>query len=322
MKRSVRHLLLAFVLSGVLGFGNALTAPPAQALNTLQIAQSTMSTQCMEYSVVGVCAWLYCSWGCTVRTSVKVKHYVPDLVVSSYENTGENPWTEIAMVSPPLGDALAGGFTNEGVAQQHVNTRFKNVDAIGHPGAEIFNRFASQLGFFCRSGATGFMPYFVSTLDALAWRSGVPEMAYPEALIPGRREMGQLGDLWSPIYPRSGFVSQTHDYKTAATAAQRAADVVTRNGQVHVYQSLTPGAEPQNGWWPPSEPVLEGDASTHKWQMLAANMTNSCAIFPDGGVADGYGEQLDEGGDYAWTLWRPYSCCQKRGQTLLYHTGG
>ena len=35
---------------------------------------------------------LYCTWtGCTVRTSTKVRHYVPDAVVSSYSNTGENP---------------------------------------------------------------------------------------------------------------------------------------------------------------------------------------------------------------------------------------
>jgi hypothetical protein len=34
--------------------------------------------------------------GCTVRTSVKVRHYVPDAVVSSYSNTGENPWRKCA----------------------------------------------------------------------------------------------------------------------------------------------------------------------------------------------------------------------------------
>ena len=37
-----------------------------------------------------------CSWtGCSVRTSIKVGHYNPDLVVSTYNELGGNPWTEI-----------------------------------------------------------------------------------------------------------------------------------------------------------------------------------------------------------------------------------
>ena len=48
--------------------------------------------QCLEYKVVGICYWLLCGpHGCKVKTSVKVRHYVPDAVVSSYANTGSNP---------------------------------------------------------------------------------------------------------------------------------------------------------------------------------------------------------------------------------------
>ena len=43
-----------------------------------------------EYRVVGIC-WLYCTpFGCSVRTSVKVRHYVPDGGVELL-NTGEKP---------------------------------------------------------------------------------------------------------------------------------------------------------------------------------------------------------------------------------------
>jgi hypothetical protein len=60
------------------------------ALNTATITSSALSPDCLEYRVVGICYWLFCTWtGCTVRTSVKVRHYVPDAVVSSYANTGE-----------------------------------------------------------------------------------------------------------------------------------------------------------------------------------------------------------------------------------------
>ena len=54
------------------------------ALNTATIVSSALSPDCLEYRVVGICYWLFCTWtGCTVRTSVKVRHYVPDAVVSS-----------------------------------------------------------------------------------------------------------------------------------------------------------------------------------------------------------------------------------------------
>jgi integrating conjugative element protein (TIGR03757 family) len=72
------------------------------ALNTATIVSSALSPDCLEYRVVGICYWLFCTWtGCTVRTSVKVRHYIPDAVVSSYSNTGENPWIEVRAMSMP-----------------------------------------------------------------------------------------------------------------------------------------------------------------------------------------------------------------------------
>ncbi len=314
-----RYILSAALLSGLLGLASGLASQPARALTTPTIVQSAFSTECLDYNVVGVCVWLSCSaWGCTIRTSVKVRHYIPELVVSSYENTGENPWQELAVVSPPTGDALAGGQSTsnaESDLQEHL--RFKNVDAIGHPGVELFNQFASAFGYTCSGTARPFQPYFVSTLDALAWRSGIPESAYPEALIPGRRELKRTGDLWGNVYPRSGFVTQTHDYKAAALMAQRAADIVTRTGQPHVYQPLTSSS--RDGYWPPG-PVVEGD-DDHKWQHLTPTMSRSCVVWPDRGATDTYADRLDEAGDYAFALWQRYRCCKRRGQILLTHTG-
>ncbi|MGR5262349.1 TraU family protein, partial [Vibrio astriarenae] len=65
-----------------------LSATGSYALNTATIVGSVASPDCLEYRVVGICYWLYCTWtGCTVRTSIKVRHYIPDAVVSSYSNT-------------------------------------------------------------------------------------------------------------------------------------------------------------------------------------------------------------------------------------------
>ncbi|HBX55742.1 MAG TPA: TIGR03756 family integrating conjugative element protein, partial [Pseudomonas sp.] len=83
---------------------------PSFALTTATIASSTLSSDCLAYRVVGICFWLRCtSSGCSVETSVKVRHFVPDAVVSSYANTGANPWLEVRPMSPPNATAQGGG---------------------------------------------------------------------------------------------------------------------------------------------------------------------------------------------------------------------
>ncbi|HFW3091578.1 TPA: TIGR03756 family integrating conjugative element protein, partial [Salmonella enterica subsp. enterica serovar Reading] len=169
-------------------------------------------------------------------------------------------------------------------------------------------------GYSCKSAATPLIPYFLSTLDSLVWRTGLPEALYPEALIPGKREIGSTAgsNMWGNVYPRSGFVTQQDDYKAGAVIAQRVADIITRSGQVHVYQPLTGHRRP--GYWPPA-PVTENTGTkNHKWQRVTPAASKSCAVFPD---TDG---KVAEDGNYAWTLWQPYSCCKPRGQTFLYST--
>jgi len=62
-------------------------------------------------------------------------------------------------------------------------------------------------------------------------------MVYPEALIPGMREIGGrlTLNLWGSVYPRGGFLHQVDDHKAGAVVAQRAGDIVTRRGQLHVF---------------------------------------------------------------------------------------
>ena len=84
---------------------------------------------------------------------------------------------------------------------------------------------------------------------------------------------------------------------------------MTRRGQLHVYQPLLANA--RDGYWP-AGPLIESDASTGKWQRLTPRLSNTCTVFPHAG-------QLPQAqqGDFAWALWRPYSCCQRRGQVFL-----
>ncbi|EBZ5771699.1 TIGR03756 family integrating conjugative element protein [Salmonella enterica subsp. enterica serovar Redlands] len=293
---------------------------PAVAITTPQIIASALSPACLQYRVVGLCYWLLCTpVGCTVKTSIKVKHNIPELVVSSYSAPGDNPWTEMSLTDAAAAGTLNGGDTNPRITNSKTKIRYKDAAAIGHPGGEVFLRFLSAYGYSCNSPVVPFQPYFLSVTDMAVWRSGVPEMLYPEALTPGLREVGQPGDLWGNVYPRTGALGQTHDYKAGAVVAQRAADIVTRAGQLHVYLPLVP--LPRPGYWPPA-PAMEGIPGNHSWQMLSPVTEGHCAIFPDRTITSTYADRLDTGGDYVWALWRPYSCCQRRGQTFLGSTGG
>ncbi|MEF9676532.1 TIGR03756 family integrating conjugative element protein [Pectobacterium aroidearum] len=305
MKRS-RHLRTS--IATVL-----LTAASSSfALNTATIVASSLSPDCLEYRVTGICYWLLCTkFGCSVRTSVKVRHYVPDAVVSSYSNTGDNPWVEVRAMSMPNTTAQSGGDGTGNHGNENNLSSFRNADVIGHPGGQAFSQFASSSGYICDGAGTAFMPYLLSTLDTIAWRYNIPEAVYPEALIPGMREIGARTtlNLWGNVYPRGGFLHQVDSYKASAVVAQRAGDIVTRRGQLHVYHPLLANA--RDGYWPAGA-LMESDASTGKWQELAPRLSASCAVFP-------HKEPLVQAqqGDYVWALWRPYSCCQRRGQTFL-----
>ncbi|MEN1398748.1 TIGR03756 family integrating conjugative element protein [Pseudomonas aeruginosa] len=312
---SARLLARSRRLRSVIASMMLCVAGSALALNTATIITSALSPDCLEYRVVGICYWLFCSWGgCTVRTSVKVRHYIPDAVVSSYSNTGENPWIEMRLMSLPNPTAQAGGDGTTNQDGENNLAKFKNADVIGHPAATVFSRYASQFGYTCTGAGTAFMPYLLSTLDTVAWRYDVPEAVYPEALIPGMREIGGrlTVNLWGNVYPRGGLLHQTDDYKSGAVVAQRAGDVVTRSGQIHVYQPLLASAH--DGYWPAGA-LTESDASTGKWQELTPTLSTTCAVFPNSNVH----VQATQG-DYAWALWRPYACCERRGQVFLGST--
>jgi len=318
LNTSLRSAGLALTLS-------AASMPVALAsINSAQIVSSALSSvDCIQWRVSGICYWLFCTtFGCSVRTSVKVTHNIPEAVVSTYVDTGGNPWTEMSAISGASGgieNAITGGLSGlsagggnaadqKAGGQRHSAVKFKYADAFGHPATSLIG--GAIPGYSCDTAATPFIPYFLSTLDALAWRTGVPESLYPEALIPGRREVGNqaAGNMWGNIYPRGGFIQQTDDDKASGVVAQRVADIITRSGEPHVYQALT--GQRRDGYWPPP-PVTENDASTHTWQRLSPRLSQSCAIFPDGG----YPTSVD--GNEAYALWQPYSCCKRRGQTFL-----
>ena len=322
--------LAALLTNPLSGMAGTITTPEIVAKTT------AAAFSCMQWMPIGTCFWLQCSlFSCSVRTSIKVGHYNPDLVVSSYNELGGNPWTEIratlglaqkTAATGLLGSLLpvpidSDGNRTEGTTnnRDHQNMIFRETDAIGHPLSSL-SGIVAGVGMLCQTETTSLVPYFQSSLDALSWRQEVPEIFYPASLIPGLREIGTWPlQTWGGVYPRTGWTTQAEEPKAAAINAQRAGDIVTRTAQPHVYIPITASSSGQKVWSP--GPLMEKDPSTGTWQMLIPYTETSCNVFGINDLASltGWGGgRVDSEGDYVWNLWRPYKCCQRRGQFFLF----
>ncbi len=125
----------------------ASTITPAIIANTVAAAPS-----CLKYQVEGVCFFLQCGWGgCYIRTSIKISHYVPDVVVSTYNAPLMHPWKDVGL---PVATALTGaGSTVTGflldssagsLSTDSSMTTFKGADAIGNPAGQFAAMLASD----------------------------------------------------------------------------------------------------------------------------------------------------------------------------------
>ena len=324
-------LLIASVLCGACLKAQAFEAKPTTLTTADIVSAMTLDRTCLNYCITGVCVWLRCSLsGCSVETSIKVSHYNPDLVVSVYDEPGENPWQEmesllgsldsgiVSGVVSAIHDAVVGGGhrVEGGNPATDQSLRFKEVTAIGHPFASVSD-FIGDTGFYCPSEAESFNPYLLSSLDALTWRLGLPEFLYLQNLLPGRRVIGSgIQQQWGAVWPRTGFINQKDDAKAAAVIAQRAGNIVTQSRQPHIYNALN-----GNGYrrsWLPGE-LLENDPGTGVWQMLAPKVDEQCYVFGENDVLSTSWSQGRHSEDhrYAFTLWRPYECCEDRGSYLF-----
>ena len=302
--------LVFFLLSGPLSANNA-------TIGSAAIVGVSTDIGCMSFRVTGICIWMTCVAAvCEFDFSVKVKHRIPEAVVTAYPIIGQSPWVDTAGFSSPTAFAQEGGASTEGGDRGWEQAlRFKNSDVIGSPGALVYHALADVEGsLFCRPATMGYLPYFISTNDP-AWREPVAEAGWvaANALV----NVGTGATNFGGLFPRIGFVDQGHDYKASLVAAKRAMDIVRQPWQPHVYVPMT-GAVMGQGYWPPSEdtPFL--------WQQLVPEV-RGCTILPDIDdtlhVLDPYSDRINQTRGNAWQVWRPYSCCSKEGAVLIFHEG-
>lgn len=283
---------------------------------------------CVSYCLTGACVWLVCNGPvCYLKTSPLVSHRNPDLVVSVYQEPGENPWEEIRMAFGPMQKtALAAQMNLFGIGvdaghgdQSNLkHTRpllYREADAFGHPVK--LKDWLPQAGLVtCPSQAEPLVPYFQSAYDGYNWRLGLAEYIYLDKAFPGVSEVGQIfTNAWGSVYLRTGFIPQYDYAKANAVIAQRVGDIVTRTGQPHTYVPLdgTPSQAHHYELLPP--PLTQNTAAGGVWRMLAPKKDDSCTVFGTDNPPTHVWSTGRQSEDRAsvFSLWRPYECCRRRG---------
>ena len=200
-----------------------------------------------------------------------------------------------------------------------------------------------ELWSFCPSDADMMKPYFMSGLDIAQWRFNIPEITYPQTYafaLPGTDLYVGLGEglseteavrpegdtlpisavvqqftslfgAWGSVYPRQGYTTQSDEMKAASVAGFRAAHVVTRPDQKHIYNHLYPKRDPRYLKVNHPDPLSPIDESTGKWQLVAPELAEQCVVFgeEDGLVDPWTRDQQSDDRTYGYTLWREYTCC-------------
>lgn len=143
-----QSLHTAFVVALIAGVAPSLYSHRAHAgTNTASIVTTTVKglPSCLAYQITGVCFFLKCKIsGCSIETSIRVSHYVPDAVVSTYNAPAQHPWTDVgrpvAQTLERAGSSIMGflldSSANTAREAQEVVT-FKSADAIGNPVGSI-----------------------------------------------------------------------------------------------------------------------------------------------------------------------------------------
>lgn len=286
-------------------------------IDALTVIDNTMEcVDCPDWHPVGICFWLKCSlFSCDVEESPKIHENLPDLLISTYTTT-QSPID----ITDGINDVNNANLTNKDESPSELETYidYKHAEVFTNPTVAVFNAMHdADDEYFCKSGVDiPYFPHFLSSQDP-NWDD--PDI---EAMLgalfglistPRIRTNWPLG-YWATVYPRCGWGSHPYDAINAAVAAHRAAAIATSDFAPHIY--LRPGTDCGNRCWQP-QPVRENDSNNHQFQMVfPVKETSGMVMGGEATWANGKNKKSEEG--YAWTLWRPYECCKKKGQSFLF----
>ncbi|THT98410.1 hypothetical protein E9531_14455 [Lampropedia puyangensis] len=154
MMHTLRWMLLSLALS-------AQAAIPAMAqvtdtkTSTAKIMTDTVQAlpSCLKYTVRGVCFFLRCSlYECSIETSVRVAHFVPEAIISVYQSPDDHPWGDIGQTVSSNANKVQAKLMSiaqpDTAASTHEDmssiTVFKGADAYGNPVGMFADIMAGQ----------------------------------------------------------------------------------------------------------------------------------------------------------------------------------
>lgn len=313
------------------------TANHAGTVSILSLVEDTMEPSCISYRLNGVCFWLYCHYGCYIRTSLSVTHYNPDAIVETISEDGTTPveWLTGMLDSTysSIGKMIMGFSLGTGIkrADRHSSVNAYDVNVYGNPALLVYRDIVGSMMnilAFCKSNVMPFQPYFVSKIDP-DWRLGVGEgvlkilpsnfsrsLTAKAPLVVGSNEATTVVSF-GDIYPRTSSVRQDNRYLGSMVIAQRAANIVGGSSALHIATDLEKTVTGYKTWAP--KDIKEGDGSIAKWQRsYPRGDSASCKAFPISSTSTFKFDSSDysETQNYLYTLWRRYECCKKRGSFI------
>lgn len=282
--------------------------------------------------IKGECTWLKCGFlYCNIKISAIVRHRSPDLLVevsASDKDSVIEPLNWIDGAINDLGElfhklvglnvgVIKGGIkgTNRSKKKTTDNYNTFDVSIIGNPYILLYETALGtvmeslEIGSFCYSDATPFVPYF-TTKTSPEWRFGLGERLnslgdtasfdtrninnygyHLDMTDPANSLSASMGIHWGYLYPRMGFAKSKSLYRSAALMAQRAMSISSYNngddGGINLHI-------PTYGTWPPTDmssragrsygifPFKEHD-NKHDWQLNypQGKRPSGCYRFPD-----------------------------------------
>lgn len=336
MKTIGKSFFVAIIFLGFLFGKNSFadTAPPDHITTPEIIAKvSSHFWDHTHFKVIGVCQWLDCDWdGCYTESTLELDEYLPDLIVSSYNQSGDNPWYEASVLLDPAADATANaaaesltgypleeGHSAMQAGNQHADhLDMREVEVIGNP--DLFFQFPfAQLD----SDTTAFVPYYQSVLD-LGDRTGTAELMRPESLDPFNYYIGaDFYNHWGYEFPRSMSVAIDNDYKAAVVTALHAADIVTNQNLLHTVNSLDNSCGENCAVANVIEEYDVDAGDRHaEWEEVYPNDHFIKLGEDDSLQVDSMGsdDRADGNGNYVFVVWRHYQGCQQGPGDLIYYT--
>lgn len=325
MQKAILNSFFAF--SVAMMTGSTIAEPPPSTITSVNIVTDAMNnyTQYANVSIIGICMWMSWSWdGPQVETTLEMDEYQPDLIVTVFDQPGDDPWFEANTIFDPVahlggstavnlayGDELNYGANNSMPQVNDQTMRTYVVDVIGDPFDYL------HMPWMLRSDTNGYMPYYSSDLDAASDRMGLAELLQLNTYNPFGYYVGpSMFANWGYLYPRIMTLNQPNNYEGSIMAGLHSAAIVTNRNYLHVVQSTADSCgvncavanvnTSSNTVW---EEVYPYDKQIQMGEMDIGSIT------PVGSQDNQAGN-----GNYVFQLWRHYRGCIQGDGSLIYTT--